>query len=67
MTPQQKAMARAIQTMARDAERDLGQNAQDDAKARPTVAQLNRTLVALEKIRLEASHLLASTLQNAAQ
>lgn len=39
-----------IVTFAENAHHDLGRNAGDGAKARPTVAQLNRTLERLEAI-----------------
>jgi hypothetical protein len=59
MTPHAKEMIRALGRMATDARRDLGMSANRGTRARPTVAQLNRTLDALRAIETEAAAVLA--------
>jgi len=50
MTPAQKQLVQHAIFLADNAQRDLGQNAQDGVRGRPTVAQLNRTLERLASI-----------------
>lgn len=65
MTEDDKASFRRIAIFANAAYRDLSGKAADGAKARPTVAQLNRTLERLLDIRSEATAALSSTLHDA--
>ncbi len=52
MTSEQRRMLAHAIMVAQNASSDLGRNAGDGPKARPTVAQLNRTMERLESIQL---------------